>query len=112
MFSDDFRKRLELGKYTRWAVNLTEPHLEALLWMVGEFGCRAPVVLRLLEKHQDEFTHQDELYARAKVALQSIFRTVAGERLDVDEVIQRVGEALDHVSRQAVARANRVGPHN
>jgi hypothetical protein len=32
MFSKEFRQRLELGKYTRWAVDLTEQHLQTLLW--------------------------------------------------------------------------------
>lgn len=36
-----FRKELSLGKYTRWAENLTEDQLAAVLWAVGEFACRA-----------------------------------------------------------------------
>ena len=45
MFSDSFRERLRLGKYSRWAVDLTEAQLEAVLWMVGEYGYRAYHVL-------------------------------------------------------------------
>jgi hypothetical protein len=97
MFSDSFRQRLALGKYTKWAENLTEPHLEALLWMVGEYGCRALLVLNLLEKHKDEFWFQTEGFARAKLALETISRIVGGERLDVDEATRRVREVLGQV---------------
>lgn len=39
---------MRLGKYSRWAVNLTEAQLEAIIWMVGEYGYRAFHVLPLL----------------------------------------------------------------
>ncbi len=29
-----------MGKYTRWAANLTEDELYGLLWLLGEFGIR------------------------------------------------------------------------
>ena len=35
------RKELRLGKYTRWAADLTPDEMLALLWVVGEFGCRS-----------------------------------------------------------------------
>jgi len=41
-FSDELRTELANGKYTRWAVNLTESELTSLLWMVGEYGIRSP----------------------------------------------------------------------
>ncbi len=28
------------GKYTRWAADLNEDQLTAILWLVGEAGCR------------------------------------------------------------------------
>ena len=31
MFSDAFRRRLALGKHARWAADLSEEHLEALI---------------------------------------------------------------------------------
>ena len=45
MFSPEFRERLRLGKYSRWAVNLTEAQLEAIIWMIGEYAYRAEHVL-------------------------------------------------------------------
>jgi len=40
-FSASFRKTLSEGKYTCWAVNLTEEQIKTVLWAVGEFACRA-----------------------------------------------------------------------
>ena len=37
------REELRLGKYTYWAADLTPDQLKALLWMVGEYGIRAPM---------------------------------------------------------------------
>jgi hypothetical protein len=37
------REELRLGKYTSWAADLTPDQLKALLWMVGEYGIRAPM---------------------------------------------------------------------
>jgi hypothetical protein len=34
------RERLSLGKYTRWARNLSDEEIYGLLWLVGEFGIR------------------------------------------------------------------------
>jgi hypothetical protein len=48
MFSDEFKEKLSHGKYTRWAVNLTEEHLHAVLWQLGEFACRADSVIPCL----------------------------------------------------------------
>lgn len=41
-FSDEFRAKLKLGKYSSWAEDLTEEDVRVLLWAVGEFGLRAP----------------------------------------------------------------------
>jgi len=48
MFTPEFRDQLRLGKYSRWASNLTEAQLEVIIWMIGEFGYRAGCVLPLL----------------------------------------------------------------
>jgi hypothetical protein len=34
------RRRLSLGKYTRWATNLSDEEMYGLLWFLGEFGIR------------------------------------------------------------------------
>jgi len=41
-FSSQLQARLRMGKYTRWASDLTEDEVRELLWLVGEFGVRAP----------------------------------------------------------------------
>ena len=100
MFPERFRRRLQMGAYTHWAADLNAAHLEALLWMVGEYGCRAPLVLDLIEKHKDDFTIPGEGSARATLALETIFRIVRGERLTVNEATRRVRELL-HQLRSA-----------
>lgn len=95
MFSDEFRERLRLGKYSRWAVNLTEDQLEAILWMVGEYGYRAYHVLPMLTTHWGQVGT-----GRAALALESLFRAVGGDRPDVDALRLRVrtflAEVRDH----------------
>lgn len=44
IFSPDFEERLARGKYTRWACDLNEEHLAALLWTVGECGMRQELI--------------------------------------------------------------------
>jgi len=34
------RRRLNLGKYTRWAADLSDEEMYGLLWFLGEFGIR------------------------------------------------------------------------
>jgi hypothetical protein len=34
------RRRLSLGKYTRWAASLSDEEMYGLLWLLGEFGIR------------------------------------------------------------------------
>jgi hypothetical protein len=92
MFSDSFRERLRLGKYSRWAVDLTEAHLEAVLWMVGEYAYRAHHVLPMLSMHWDQ-----EGAGRAALALESLFRVVGGDRPDVDALTLRVRTFLAEV---------------
>jgi hypothetical protein len=92
MFSPEFRERLRLGKYSRWAVNLTEAQLEAIIWMIGEFGYRAGCVLPLLSGHWGR-----EGDGRAANALESLYRVVGGDRPDLDQYTQRVRDFLAEV---------------
>lgn len=39
-FSDEFCEKLLKSKYIKWAQDLDEPTLEALLWFVGELSAR------------------------------------------------------------------------
>jgi hypothetical protein len=79
MFSPEFRERLRLGKYSRWAVNLTEAQLEAIIWMIGEYAYRAHHVLPLLAGLWDK-----EGSGRAVLALEELFRVVGGDRPDLE----------------------------
>jgi hypothetical protein len=92
MFSPEFRERLRLGKYSRWAVDLTEDQLEAVLWIVGEYGYRAFHVLPLLTGLWHE-----EGSGRAVLALESLFRVVGGDRPSLDISTQRVRDFLAEV---------------
>jgi hypothetical protein len=92
MFSPEFRERLRLGKYSRWAVNLTEAQLEAIIWMIGEFGYRADFVLPLLTEH---WNHEGS--GRAANALESLFRVVGGDRPDLSQYTKRVRDFLAEV---------------
>ncbi len=92
MFSDVFRERLRLGKYSRWAANLTEAQLEAIIWMIGEFGYRADRVLPLLDGHWSA-----EGPGRAANALEPLFRVVGGDRPDLEQYTQRTRDFLAEV---------------
>ena len=92
MFSDEFCERLRLGKYSHWAITLTEPQLEAILWMIGEFGYRAYCVLPLLTGHWNQ-----EGTGRAATALEALFRVVGGDRPDLEAWRGRVQRFLAEV---------------
>ena len=92
MFSDETREHLRVGKYTRWAVDLNEAQLEAILWMIGEFGYRASHVLPLLTD-----LWGNEGTGRAVLALESLFRAVGGDRPDLDAYTLRVRTFLAEV---------------
>jgi hypothetical protein len=101
VFSEEFRRRLALGKYTRWAVNLTEDQLEVILWMVGEFGCRAPRVLKLLKSQRDEVGWKSVGFSRARLALETLCRVHGGDRIVLDQATQRFREMLAEVRDSA-----------
>jgi hypothetical protein len=96
MFSEEFRERLRLGKYSRWAVNLTEAELEAIIWMIGEYGYRASYILPLLTAHW-----RQEGAGRAALALESLFRVVGGDRPNLDALKFRVRTFLATVRGHA-----------
>ena len=97
MFTESFRARLAGGKYTKWATTLSEPNLEGLLWMLGEFGYRSPALLKLLDQHPEEITHGG--LARGRVALETISRIVLnGERIDAEEAVRRIQRLCGHLS--------------
>jgi hypothetical protein len=92
-FNDAFRQGIALGKYTRWAVDLTEEQLEAVLWAVGEYGIRSQWVLECLDRHADEF-YSAYGFPRARLALELRSAMADRQRFTVQQVIERVQAVL------------------
>lgn len=97
MFSDEYRKKLAAGKYTKWAVHLNEDTLQALLWAVGEYGVRATTILEILKERQQTMPEPGVVFLRAKVGLEMAARLVQGETLSVDDVTQSIADTTDHL---------------
>lgn len=93
MFPGKLHERLALGKYTRWAADLTEDELTAVLWAVGEFGVRAQAVNECIDRHTGEFLPGHGL-PRARLALGQLARMVAGERIGLDALADEVRVVL------------------
>lgn len=84
MFSDEDRDRLKFGKYTWWAADLSQEHVEYVLWLVGELGMRALPVMNAL-KQADPEVAQGTLQ-RALQAIEGLRAAVIlRERLDVSK---------------------------
>lgn len=56
----ELRHELSMGKYTRWAANLTENRLQGLLWLLGEL---------LVRLKPEDIDHLRQLHPRAVAAL-------------------------------------------
>src|SRR4051794_9649180 len=98
MFSQTFRERLEIGKYTSWASDLTEERLFALLWAVGEFGERWTTVVGFLERNLEDYDGPDTIRAaRAKKALELIGEIYRRAHLDEEGIKRRVLQACADV---------------
>ena len=111
MFSDDRRQSMLLGTSSKWAANLTEEDLQAVLWMVGEFGRRATNILTDLDKYWAECPPQDQVAsARAKLALEGLFRVVCGDRPSVEEYISRWHTISERVWATAQSREPALAP--
>jgi len=81
-FSTEFQERLATGKYTKWAVDLTEDQLNVVLWAAGEFGRRGLELPSCIDPHTGRFDPSD---ARARVGLELLAATVHGHPLSKDE---------------------------
>jgi hypothetical protein len=99
-FSDEFRERIAMGKYTVWAADLTEEQLEALLWAAGEYGVRAEGVLECLDRHEDEFQPPGSFLPRARLGLELLAQMVKGRRFTVEDVKEQVRATVDQWRRQ------------
>src|SRR3954465_241412 len=90
MFPEGEREAMRRGTSSKWAADRTEDELRAVIWMVGEFGRRAPQVLAALDRHWVELPPPDLVAAtRAKLGLAGLFRVVCGDRPSVEEFLGR-----------------------
>ena len=74
MFTEAFRRRLEMGIHTPWARDMDEDHLVGLLWAVGDYGAHESVskpITRQLDEHQADIDPANSDYARARILLKS-----------------------------------------
>jgi hypothetical protein len=101
VFSDQFRRRLSLGKYTRWASDLSEQELEAVLWAIGEYGVRAGEILACLDRHRDEFPPAHG-FPRARLALAQIAQMVEGTRYEPPAVQEQVRAAIERWRAESI----------
>jgi hypothetical protein len=99
MFSDDDRRWLAYGKYTRWAENITKPQLMTLLWMIGEYGYRSSRLMAWFDQHEASISSDSAAYARLRMALESIADIVRGKEVNLDDAIQRARETLARLER-------------
>jgi len=79
MLTESFRRRLEMGTNTRWARDLEENHLVAVLWALGEYGLHEQVskrITRQLDQHESEIDPANKNYARARVLLEVMWGLV------------------------------------
>ena len=98
-FSKSFRKKIALGKYTSWAVDLTEDSLETLLWMAGEFGYRSLglVVDDKGDRWKKYLKHLElnlPAVARIRVGLEVMAQIVNGDQLALEDALPRIGSAV------------------
>ena len=92
-FTEAFRQKIALGKYTGWAADLTEDQLVGVLWAVGEFGRRSQWVLECLDRHADEFYPAHGL-PRARLGLELLSAMADRQRFTTADVIERVQAVL------------------
>ncbi len=79
------RRRLSLGKYTRWAAELTDEQMYGLLWLLGEFGIRTSEY-NLLDSIQE--------IGRARTGLLGALGVIHGHPLSQEQAMQAIRNAF------------------
>jgi len=78
------RRRLSLGKYTRWAANLSDEEMYGLLWFLGEFGIRS----------QEYNLHKDiQQPGRARTGLLGALGFVHGRPVTQEQAMKSIRNA-------------------
>jgi hypothetical protein len=92
LFTEGVRAAMRMGTSSAWAADLTTDDLPALIWMVGEYGRRAGHILEALDAQWAASPPHDAVAAaRAKLALEGLFRFFAGDRPNESQYIARWG---------------------
>jgi len=107
------QERLKLNKYTRWASELSDAHLQGLLWFVGEFRARGFCLLELFDSDPEVLALSRAGARQAKSQLQCLMRFCEGDRFDANEAKRRFAQGRSRMGisdlpesvRSAVARA-------
>jgi hypothetical protein len=92
MFTNEFREKLRIGKYTKWASDFSEDNVHALVMMVGELGSRSLLLIEILEKFNAQQPYGGT--ARAIAAMRAIQDMVDGQRLTSEQAHQRIVGAV------------------
>ena len=111
LFTEAVRAAMLMGTSSKWASDLTTDDLPALIWMVGEYGRRAGHVLAALDEHWSASLPRDAVAAaRAKLALEELFRFFAGDRPSEGEYIARWGPISERAWAAGQGRAPDLSP--
>jgi hypothetical protein len=111
LFTEGVCAAMRMGTSSRWAADLTTDDLPALIWMVGEFGRRAGHVLAALDEQWSASPPRDAVAAaRAKLALEGLFRFFAGDRPSEWEYIARWGRISERAWAAGQGRAPELPP--
>lgn len=111
LFPDGVRAAMRLGTSSAWAADLAADDLPALLWMVGEYGRRASHVLAALDAQWSASPPCDAVAAaRARLALEGLFRFFAGDRPSEAECIARWPRIAERAWAAAQDRAPELPP--
>lgn len=84
------REKLRLGKYTRWAANLTPDQFYALLWMVGEYGIRSS---------PDDPAISEGQQVRREAGRKAIVEFVQGKKITLTEAKKAIRASCRHERR-------------
>jgi hypothetical protein len=100
-FSEGFNVQLSGGKYTKWAVDMSEDTLRALLWMVGEYGIRVNALKEPTSIDEPDYLHLIEASenVRAKEALRIIALIVHGNNISYNEALDGIVRSVDRYKK-------------
>lgn len=98
VISDHLRQQFSTGKHTRWAIDLSDAELHAILANIGSFAREADSLFDLLLKNATRTTSRYALF-RASFALKSLVEIARGQRYNVDEYCGRMHEKRRNLER-------------